>query len=311
MDSRRSASGIARRAAVSMLAMISVVVGGVGIGLTAAPAHAGATTAHRAAVVVYVNGAVHTAKVTFTSDSISGLDALNDAGFAPLVRVFGGNGGAVCALDVEGTTIGCPADNSCLTCAQPAYWAYFRALAGATSYTYSRGGASSTQVQDGDVEAWAWGTGSTPTPFVSFAAVWGSGGPPSTTHPTTPPAHPTPPPPSKPPATVGGLGPRPTVGSTAAPASSDPTRPSSPTSVKPSGTKSQGPGASGSSTTDASAADPSDGSGIHKIATAPVVARGNKGSPYGIIGFAAILALLVGAIVLARRRRSAAAHAPT
>jgi hypothetical protein len=307
MDSVRNASGIARRAAVAMLALTSIVVGGVGIGLTAAPVHAGATTANRAAGVVYVNGALHTAKVTFTSDSISGLDALNDAGLAPLVRVFGGNGGAVCALDVGGTTIGCPADNSCLTCAQPAYWAYFRALAGATSYTYSRGGASSTQVHDGDVEAWSWGTGSTPTPFVSFASVWGSGDPPTTTRPTTPPTHPTSPPPSKPASTVGPLGSVPTAGSTAVPPSSNTTQRSSATTAKPSTSK-LGPGPSDPPTSAARAVEVS---GARKLATAPVVARGNGGSPSGIIGFAAILALLVGAIVFARRRRSATPHSPT
>jgi hypothetical protein len=304
MDSERIASGRARRAALATLATISIVVGVVGIGLTAAPAHA--ATAHRAAMVVYVNGAVHTAKVTFTSDSISGLDALNDAGLAPLVRVFGGNGGAVCALDVGGTTIGCPADNSCLTCAQPSYWAYFRAVAGATSYTYSRGGAGNTQVHDGDVEAWAWGTGSTPTPFVSFAAVWGSD-PPPTTRPTAPPTSPTKPPTSKPPTTVGALGPAPTVGSTTVPSSSGTTRPTTATTVQRSTTKSQGPGTSDPPPTNARAIY---ASGASKVATAPVVARGNGGSPYGIIGFAAILAALIAAIVFARRRRSAATPSP-
>lgn len=311
MDSERIASGRARRAAVATLAMISIVVGGVGIGLTAAPARA--ATAHRVAVVVYVDGAVHTAKVTFASDSISGLDALNAAGFAPLVRVFGGNGGAVCALDVGGTTIGCPADNSCLTCAQPAYWAYFRAVAGATSYTYSRGGAGNTQVHDGDVEAWAWGSGSTPTPFVSFDSVWGSGVPPTTTRSTTPrsttpPTSPPKPPTSKPTTTVGALGSAPTVGSKPGSSSSVTTRPAPTTTVRRSTTKPQGPGPSDPPPTAARAID---APGARKVATAPVVARGTGGSPYGIIGFAAILAALIAAIVFARRRRSAAAHSPT
>jgi hypothetical protein len=284
---------------VALLAVISVIAGGVGIGVSAAPA-AHAATAHRAAVVVYVNGAVHTAKVTFTSDSISGLDALNDAGFAPLVRVFGGNGGAVCALDVGGTTIGCPADNSCLTCAQPAYWAYFRALAGETSYTYSRGGAGTTQVRDGGVEAWAWGTGATPTPFVSFASVWGSD-PPPTTRPTTPPTKPTVTQPTH--TTAGALVAPPTVGSTSVP-SSHTTGPVTATTVKPSSTNSSGTTA-GTASTGTNAVD---ASGTRKVATAPIVARHTGGSPDGIIGFAAILALLVGAIVWARRRRSAASH---
>ena len=77
----------------------------------------------------------------------------------------------------------------------PAYWAYFRALAGATQYTYSLAGAGLTQVHDGDVEAWTWGTGSPPSRFVSFADVWGPDPPPTTrpavtapptTHPPSP-----------------------------------------------------------------------------------------------------------------------------
>jgi hypothetical protein len=301
MDNVRNVSGRARRAVVATLAVLSVVAGGVSIGsaLTAAPAQA--ATSHRAAVVIYVNGAVHTAKVTFTGDSISGLAALNDAGFAPLVRVFGGNGGAVCALDVGGTTIGCPADNSCLTCAQPDYWAYFRAPAGATSYTYSLGGAGSTHVHDGDVEAWAWGTGSTPTPFVSFTDVWGVSDPPTTTRPTTAPTSPPKPTVTQPTrTTVGAQGPVPTVGSTSVPTTRSLDAASSTTkssTTKPSGTT------KGATSTDTNVVD---ASRSKRVATAPIVARKNGGSPYGLIGFAAILALLVGAIVWARRRRSAA-----
>jgi hypothetical protein len=311
MDSKRSASGVARRAAVAMVALISVVAGGVGTALTAAPARA--ATAHRAAVVVYVDGAVHTAKITFTSDSISGIDALNDAGFVPLVRVFGGNGGAVCALEVGGTTIGCPADNSCLTCSEASdYWAYFRALAGETSYTYSRAGAGSTEVRDGGVEAWAWGTGATPTPFVSFASVWGSGDPPPTTRPTPPPTRPTnttqPTPPKSSPSTVGALGTVPTVESRSVPPSSGSLDLATAATAKPSTTKASGPGSSEPPTSTARA---DDGSGARRVATAPIVARGNGGSPYGIIGFVAVLALLVAAIVFARRRRSPARHTPT
>ncbi len=300
MDSIGNVSGRVRRAVVALLAALSVVAGGVGLGLAAVPAQA--ATAHRAAVVVYVNGAVHTAKVTFTGDSISGLDALNDAGFAPLARVFGGNGGAVCALEVGGTTIGCPADNSCLTCAEPSYWAYFRALAGATTYTYSLGGAGNTQVHDGDVEAWAWGTGSKPTPFVSFADVWAPSDPPPTTRPTTPPTSPAKPTVTQPTrTTVSALGPAPTVASTSVPSRSPDS--SSVTTVTPSSTKESGSATTG---TDPTKANPVGASGSKRVATAPVVARKNGGSPFGIVGFAAILAVLVAAIVFARRRRSAA-----
>ena len=180
------ASGIRARLVRGRLVALGIVAAAVGVGgVTALPARA--ATAHRAAVVVEVDGVIHTAKVTFSTDSISGLDALRSAGFDPLTRVFGGNGGAVCALDIGATTIGCPADNTCLTCDAPRYWAYFRAVAGATQYTYSVAGAGLTKVHDGDVEAWAWGTGSPPSRFVSFDDVWGSDPPPTTRPPATTP----------------------------------------------------------------------------------------------------------------------------
>ncbi|HEY5012016.1 MAG TPA: hypothetical protein VIK61_04835, partial [Acidimicrobiia bacterium] len=157
----RRGRGRRRRIVTVALALGTVVTGAVGIGTLALPARA--ATVNRAAVVVEVNGVIHTAKVTFSGTSISGLDALRSVGFDPSVRVFGGNGGAVCALAVGGATIGCPADGTCLTCAAPDYWSYWRAPAGATRYTYSVVGAGNTQVHDGDVEAWAWGTGAAPS----------------------------------------------------------------------------------------------------------------------------------------------------
>jgi len=248
-------------------------------------------------VVIEVDGVVHTAKVTFSSDSISGLDALRSAGFEPHVRVFGGNGGAVCALDIGSTTIGCPADTTCLTCAQPAYWAYFRALAGATSYTYSAMGAGNTQVHDGDVEAWAWGTGSPPSPFVSFRDVWGPD--PTTTRPPVthaPTTHPTPPPTDP----VTGLGAPTTTGSTGATTSAPAANPGTTAHASTTTTRSARSSTTTSGETDSGS--PTTGE-TRKIATAPVVAHGGGGSPLGLVAFAVVLAALVGAIFFARHRR--------
>jgi hypothetical protein len=302
--------GRVRRVAVSVLATASMFLATASINAgLALPAHA--ATTNRAAVVVEVDGVIHTAKVTFSADSISGLDALRSAGFDPLVRVFGGNGGAVCALLVGGTTIGCPADGTCLTCAGANYWAYYRALAGATSYTYSVVGAGNTQVHDGDVEAWSWGTGSPPSPFVSFRDVWGpdpttTTRPPVTTRPTTPTTRA--PSPTTAPTDVNGSA----TATTSAPASVPPT-PGSAAGTRP-GTRT----ITGPSTTTAARSAPStapvtpnhpdaDPAGdTRKVATAPVVARGGGGSPYGLIGFAVIIAALLTAIFFARRRRSIA-----
>jgi hypothetical protein len=290
------AHGLLRRVAVGLVAGITGIAG-VGLGLATLPA--AAATSHRAAVVVEVNGVIHTAKITFSTDSISGLDALRSGGFDPTVRVFGGNGGAVCALKVGTTTIGCPADDTCLKCdAHSAYWAYFRALAGATSYTYSVVGAGNTQVHDGDVEAWAWGTGSPPSPFVSFADVWGSDATTttrsvSTVAPTTRPSSPTTS------GSVNGLGSATTTASAAPPSTSASAHASTTTRASRTASTTTSP------TTDVRVVR-TDKNG-RKVATAPVVATGNGGSPFGLVAFAVILAALVGAIVFARRRRSAAA----
>lgn len=299
----RRGYGVRRRIAVVIATVATVALG---TGLAGASAARGAT-ANRAAVVVEVDGVIHTAKVTFSTDSISGLDALRDAGFAPSVRVFGGNGGAVCALDVGGTTIGCPADNTCLTCSAASdYWAYWRALAGETKYTYSPAGASTTQVRDGDVEAWNWSTGSAPSPFVSFTDVWGST-PTTTRAPVTTARRPPPPSPS-PVGTEGSVTPSPPI----APATtavgahgSAPTTASAPSTTK-SKSKSRSTVTTDRPTETSSLRATNDGGKSRRLATAPVVAHGGGGSSWGLIGFAAILVVLLAAIVVARRRRRAA-----
>jgi hypothetical protein len=302
MDSVQN-RGTARRIAVGLV-VAAIATVGLGFGAATLPAHA--ATTHRAAMVVEVDGVIHTAKVTFAADSISGLDALRDAGFNPHVRVFGGNGGAVCALDVGTATIGCPADSTCLTCdAHSAYWEYWRAPAGATSYTYSVVGAGNSQVHDGDVEAWVWGTGSPPTRFVSFRDVWGPD-PTTTTRPrvtTTPStAHSA----TTTPVTVGGL-----VNPTPPPITA-PSGPTVPTTTVPK-VKAGAPTTArraAPSTSESARGDriPTTTARDRRIAAAPVVAHGGGGSMIGLVGFAVILVVLVGAIVFARRRRSAIAR---
>jgi hypothetical protein len=293
--------GIARRIAVGV---VVAAIATVGLGFGAALLPAEAATTHRAAMVVEVDGVIHTAKLTFAADSITGLDALRSAGFNPHVRVFGGNGGAVCALDVGTETIGCPADSTCLTCdAHSAYWEYWRAPAGATSYTYSVVGAGNSQVHDGDVEAWVWGTGSPPTRFVSFRDVWGPD--PTTTQPrvTTTPA--TARSTTTPPATVGGQGIL-TTTSVAPPVSAASGSTTTVAKVKAAAPTTARRAAPSTSTSEDRASTTT--ARDRRIAAAPVVAHGGGGSTVGLVSFGVILVVLVAAIVLARRRRSAIAR---
>lgn len=122
---------------------------------------------HRAAVVVDTGFAVKTACVHFTEASITGKEALERADVDPVFASYGGTGVAVCALCGTGCSSG-----NCLTCDAQNYWAYHRAAAGATTYTYSQAGAGATEVHDGDVEGWRWGSGG-PPPFFSIEQVCG------------------------------------------------------------------------------------------------------------------------------------------
>jgi len=151
-------------------------------------------------VVVDTGTTVHRVVITF-SGSITGIQALELAGAQPVVYSFAGQGGAVCRL----FGVGRDASANCLGGADGdnRYWAYFRAPAGTSAYTYSRAGAGSTQVHDGDVEGWMFGTGTAPP----YAAL-----PPVTTT-TAPSSGPGSPPPGQGPSTPG-------AGSSGAPGSS-------------------------------------------------------------------------------------------
>lgn len=128
----------------------------------------------RAVVVADSGTGVVVRGIEFEGDSISGIEALQLAGLAPVLQGFTGEGGAVCAI----SGVGCPSDDSCLTCdGRGYYWSYWRAPAGSSAYSYSRVGAGATRVHDGDVEAWRWGTGSAPA-YRSFTSVFPPAPPP-------------------------------------------------------------------------------------------------------------------------------------
>ena len=198
-------------------------------GVTVPFSTADAAGPNRAGVVVdLANGTVTTVPITF-SGAISGIEALQQAGFAPAVRSFGGLGGAVCALNVGGTQLGCPTDASCLTCAAPKYWVYFRAPAGSTTFSMSRGGAGATALHDGDIEGWRWQSGNTPPPYVSINTLFP---PATTTRPTTPT--------TKPPTTTPSTRPTNTSTSTSTQTNGT-TRPSTGTQSPPSSTTTANP----------------------------------------------------------------------
>lgn len=129
-----------------------------------------AQASNRAGLVIDLGdgGPPRTVCVRFAEDSITGKELLERAKVDAVFSTYSGEGSAVCALCGKG----CPDDGSCLTCQQPDYWAYHRAPAGASGWSYGRAGASRTTVRDGDVEGWRWGTGSAP-PFRTIVQVCG------------------------------------------------------------------------------------------------------------------------------------------
>jgi hypothetical protein len=162
---------VARAVLFSVLVALAGVVGAEGAGADAAPV--AQACGSRAVVVVDTASGVHQTTICFDG-TISGLDALQLAGANPVTYGFSGQGAAVCQL----YGVGNPPDSSCLIGPGGAYWAYYRAAPGATGWSYSRGGATSTTVTDGSVEGWRYGTGAAP-PFSSFCSVVGCAPPPT------------------------------------------------------------------------------------------------------------------------------------
>ncbi len=119
-----------------------------------------ASTVHRAIVVVDTGQGVFTRSITFESETITGIQALELAGAQPVVWSYATQGGAVCRL----FGIGRDAGPGCLggDGGDARYWAYYRAVSGATKFTYSQVGAGATTVRDGDIEGWKFGLGSAP-----------------------------------------------------------------------------------------------------------------------------------------------------
>ena len=246
-----------------------------------APAEAPAREqgAHVAGVTVsFGSGKVVHRTVTFTGDSITGVEALQGAGFTVEVYGYGGIGAAVCRID----GVGRPADSSCLNGGTD-YWAYYR------NGRYSSVGAGATQVHDRDQEQWAWGSGDHAPPTTAFAG-------PTTTRPVASTTTAPPPPAGGGVTTLPRDGGPPQGGSTTAPGSS--------TTAAP-----------GSTTTSSSAAGAGDtseaqGSGGEQVASEPVARTttsegggGGGGGPLALAGFAVVLAAVVGLTLRARSAR--------
>ncbi len=89
----------------------------------------------------------------------TGLDALHSAGFTTVGDQHDGPA-YVCRINNDPT----PAQEACINTPPPsAYWSYWHANAGKTTWTRSSLGAASFQPKPGSVDAWAYGSGTAPS----------------------------------------------------------------------------------------------------------------------------------------------------
>jgi|CXWL01.1.fsa_nt_gi hypothetical protein len=122
-----------------------------------APRSATGIGVNRAALVVtFEDGHSQTFCIGFVEDSISGLELLRRSGLPLVTSGNGGLGSAVCSINGEGCSN--PGDCFCKckggTCA---FWAYYHYANGA--WQISPLGASGWTVRDGDADGWSWGGG--------------------------------------------------------------------------------------------------------------------------------------------------------
>ena len=166
MGNRRLALVVCIAAAVAVASLLPCATG-----------PATAQTLRRAALIAqFGDGSYVTRCVSFSEESITGLELLTRSGLQ--VSLWGG---AVCRIEEQGCDY--PAQACFCQCKGSAcqYWSYWhwRADTGVTSpaqgtWTYAQIGSGDYRVQDGAIEAWLWGDAQNPPATLSFAEVCGA-----------------------------------------------------------------------------------------------------------------------------------------
>ena len=277
----------ARRHRPLVRGLMAVLVSSAAMVMALSSGHAVAAPDHTALVVIDYGDHVDQHTIHFSSDSITGKQALDLTGESIVYQAFGSNGDAVCKIDA----VGCEVSQGCLTCGGDHYWAYSHADSGQAVLTPSSKGVSSSTVRDGDEEGWKWGRGEPPTyvrppPGSASTTTTGPAGSPPSSAPTTT-------------APSGG-----STTSKPAPAAraagSTPTAGASTTTAPAAGTADPG-GSTFTRADDGGPRQPATESA--SPATRPAAARRQKGSVPGLLVFAVLVAGIVGVGVWARRRR--------
>jgi hypothetical protein len=152
--------------AVTLLALGVVV--GVGVGAVAVAASVPAAGADPMSDCTTTTGVVVVVDFTSFGGNVErgcagapsdGLTALEDAGFTP-TPVSGEPGYFVCRIDGEPS----PSEQACVsTPSATAYWSYWYADAGQSTWSQWQLGAASSDPQPGSVDAWSFGSGRPPS----------------------------------------------------------------------------------------------------------------------------------------------------
>jgi hypothetical protein len=125
------------------------------------------------------------------STPTTGYDLLNEGGWKTSGTVHDGPG-FICRISYSGysggTSYPTSAQDACvLTPPTSAYWSYWHANPGQSSWTYSNLGAESYKPEPGSVDAWVYGAGTAPSFSPASVRATNTSPPVSTTRPAPPP----------------------------------------------------------------------------------------------------------------------------
>jgi hypothetical protein len=132
-----------------------------------------AQTSQRAGLIVQFGDLSYVTRcVSFSGDSVSGLDLLRQSGLN--IATWGA---AVCRIEGEGCEY--PTERCFCQClATPCrYWSYWYWSDG--RWIYSPLGAADRRSRQGDMDGWIWGDGQSPPPAVSFEQICNPAEPPA------------------------------------------------------------------------------------------------------------------------------------
>jgi hypothetical protein len=244
-----------------------------------------------------------------SAGSTNGLQAMHTAGFVTAgVAAYGT--AFVCRITDPSTGAADPSTTTCSkTPPASAYWSYWHAIAGQTTWSYSQVGVVTYRPPPGSVTAWVFGAGAQPSFHPTTVRATGGGPPAGGSGPTT----------TSPGAAPTGLGattssaagtstttttttappPPPTTTTTTAPASTTTTTTTA--GAKPGGT-------AGSTSPGGTHRGTKGGATARIVDVDPMAARLHRssGSPLPVVvGAVAVVGVASGAAVIARRRRRA------